>query len=208
MRVKAFIGVIAMFVVFSALSVAQDSYFPQRSFDGKLSQDKFLADYFTHELKFLGDMSFLELSKNSAADSYRFLWLRTFSHPVSVRLDIQADGSGVLTTKVGGGKGGYPRDTDRTIDNKSRTLTPALVEGFLTLVDRVQFWQVPSYVVGDQTGTDGSFWIVEAAHAGKYHVAARWTPDSKSSSKRAVRELGLALAIELAQMKIPASELY
>ncbi|WP_263355917.1 hypothetical protein [Acidicapsa ligni] len=188
--------------------MAQNSYFPQRSFDQKIRNDKLQADYYTWELKLLDEASFLELSQKPASHSYRFLWLRSFNQPVMVRLDIQADDTGVLTTKIGSGRAGFQQKDHVLIENTSRTLTTMQVDEFLTKVEKVKFWQFPSYMAGDQTGTDGSDWVIEAVRGGKYHVAARWSPDSKSSSKQAVRELGLALAIDLAQMKIPADELY
>jgi hypothetical protein len=187
---------------------AQNAYFPKQSFDSDSKLNKFLDDYYTLELKLLGEAPFVGLSRNPSAHSYRFLWLRTFHHPISIRLDIQQDNTGILTTKVAGGAAGYPRKGTQIIENTSRTLTSYEVNKFLSKVDQVKFWQVPSCLVGDQTGTDGSNWIIEAVRGGRYHVAARWTPTANEQSKLPVRELGLALAIDLAQLKIPANELY
>ena len=35
------------------------------------------------------------------------MWLRSFHHPVAVRLDIMSDGTGKLTVKIANGAAGY-----------------------------------------------------------------------------------------------------
>jgi hypothetical protein len=69
-------------------------------------------------------------------------------------------------------------------------------------LDKLNFWKMPN-PVNDQRGTDGSQWIIEGVKGGLYHVLDRWSPE-----KGIVRELGLILALELAQMDIPKNEIY
>jgi hypothetical protein len=202
--------IIALLFFLLLAAVAQQTYFPKKAFGGSDARsDELLAGWFSHELKVLKEPSLLELAKDGHSESYRFLWLRTFHHPIAVRLDVKPDGTGNLTTKVGSGHAGFPRTGGQVVENVSRSLTHEQTGAFLAKVDELRFWSVPSHIQGDQTGTDGSEWIIEGAKAGKYHVAARWSPDSPPPpNKRAVRELGLALAIELAQMNIPEDEIY
>ena len=207
-RAKDLIYVLTVLAFLTLTANAQNSYFPPRAFDDIARSSNFLAGWYSAELKALDEASYLGLSKNPAAHSYRFTWLRTFNQPIAVRLDVQQDGSGVLTTKIANGAAGYPSSSTAVVENTKRTLTSKQVDDFLALVDRATFWADPSHIAGDQTGTDGSEWIVEAVRAGKYHVVARWTPQLNQPSKSAVRELGLALAIDLAQLKIPAKEFY
>jgi hypothetical protein len=207
-RTKLSICILTLLVSAPLTVNAQTSYFPPRAFDEVSRNSDFMADWYSAELKVLGEASYLNAASNPAAHSYRFTWLRTFNQPIAIRLDIKEDGSAVLTTKVANGEGGYPRSSTAIIENTSRTLTSKQVNDFLDLVDKVNFWTAPSHIPRDQTGTDGSEWIIEAVHTGKYHVVARWTPQPNQPSKSAVRELGLALAIDLAQLKIPAKEFY
>ena len=207
-RAKHLIVVLALCALSSLAADAQNSYFPPRAFDGIARNSDFMGNWYSHELMLLGEASYLDVARNHAAHSYRFTWLRTFNQPIAVRLDVLEDGSAVLTTKIASGESGFPRTTTTIVENTSRILTSKQVNDFLIRVDKVMFWTTPSHISGDQTGTDGSEWIIEAVRGGKYHIAARWSPGPNQPSKSAVRELGLALAIDLAQLKIPANELY
>src|ERR1035437_7573400 len=77
-------------------ATGQNSYFPPRAFDEVARNSNFMASWYSAELKILGEASYLGLSKNPAARSYRFTWLRTFNQPIAVRLDVLEDGSAVL----------------------------------------------------------------------------------------------------------------
>jgi hypothetical protein len=92
------------------------------------------------------------------AESYRFLWLRSFHHPIAVRVDLLADGSWVLVTKVASGAGGCSPGTLTT--NTSRQLTAQEAQSLRSKVEGGGFWNAPN-PVNDQTGTDGSDWIIE-----------------------------------------------
>jgi hypothetical protein len=188
---------------------APPRYFPTNAFDSENRGDEFMAQWYSNELMVLKEPSLLEFAKDADAESYRFLWLRTFHHPVAIRLDVKRDGTGILTTKIGSGSAGFPHTGGKVIENTSRALSREQVQSFLTRLDRSEFWSVPSHIKGDQTGTDGSEWIIEGVKRSNYHVVARWSPgEPPLPQKRAVRELGLALAIDLAQLKIPQRELY
>jgi hypothetical protein len=198
---RALLLVIACWLVVSAFPlIAQETYFPKNALSDDSWGDQFKAKWYSQELNVLEEPSLLERAKNPSFESYRFLWLRSFNHPVAIRLDMRADGIGVLTTKVASGAGGFR--PGHIIENTSRPLTREQTQAFLARVQKLSFWSLPSHV-DDQTGTDGSQWIVEGVKEGKYHVADRWSPD-----KGPVRELGINLTIGLAQMNVPKAELY
>jgi hypothetical protein len=180
---------------------AQQVYFPDNTFDPILQR------WFSSELHILGEPSLLELSKDTAVESYRFLWLRTFNQPIAVRLDIKPDGTGILTTKVGNGEAGFPYTSKALIKNVARGVSRNEVQSFLKRMDELRFWSVPTLVEGNQTGTDGSEWIIEAVKAGSYHTAERWCADN-TPTKRVIHQLGITLAIELAQLNIPNKDIY
>ena len=183
-----------------AVSAAQcmGQYFPKSSLD--LRGDDFKMQWYSAQLRALKEPSLLELAQNQESECYRFLWLRTFNHPVAVRVNVNRDGSAVLTTKVANGAGGYGPGV--LIVNTSRKLTGEEEEKFLSRVNSVGFWSAPN-PVDDQTGTDGSQWVIEGVKASKYHVVDRWMPKAGPS-----RELGLLLAFDLARMNIPQKEIY
>jgi hypothetical protein len=95
------------------------------------------------------------------------------------------------------------RDANKNVNNAQRSIRAAALPKAAIFFDLcVSFWSLPSHV-NDQTGTDGSQWIVEGVNEGKYHIADRWSPD-----KGPVRELSVNLAVGLAQMNVPKDELY
>ena len=176
----------------------QAQFFPKSSLD--LRGDDFRAKWYSRQLRALGEPSLLTLAANKKAESYRFLWLRTFHHPVAVRVDLQADGSWILITKVASGAGGYSPGTLTT--NTSRQLTAQEAQSFLSKVESGGFWNAPNPVI-DQTGEDGSQWIIEGVKASRYHVVDSWMPKNGPA-----RDLGLFLAFDLAGLSISKNEIY
>jgi hypothetical protein len=194
--------VILWLLAFGAVvSIGQDAYFPKGALSEDSWSDQFKANWYSHELKDLKEPS-LTASNSPSAESYRFLWLRTFNNPVAIRLDLQPDGTGVLTTKVANGESGFFQVKKHLIQDVSRPLTREQVQEFLAQVKRANFWSLPSNV-NDQEGTDGSQWIIEGAKKGKYHVVDRWSP-----TEGAIRKLGLSLTLGMAQMNVPKDQLY
>ena len=190
------IGIALLFA--SLASCAQDGFFPKSAFES----DRFMADWFTDELKVLGEPSLWQGSKTSPSESYRFLWLRTFHHPIAIRLDLRNDGVGILTTKVASGTSGFPQKKPYLVENISRPLTREQTQSFLGRINKVSFWDLPQDVE-NRAGNDGSEWIIEGVKRGNYRVLHKWTPVAG-----AVHELGLALAFGLAQMSLPKDEVY
>ena len=127
------IGIALLFA--SLASCAQDGFFPKSAFES----DRFMADWFTDELKVLGEPSLWQGSKTSPSESYRFLWLRTFHHPIAIRLDLRNDGVGILTTKVASGTSGFPQKKPYLVENISRPLTREQTQSFLGRINKVSF---------------------------------------------------------------------
>jgi hypothetical protein len=179
---------------------AQEGYFPEGVFDdpGQASS------WYPYELRVLGEPSLYDLSANPSNQSYRFLWLRTFDPPVAVRLDVNADGTGTVVTKIGDGKAGYPTTIKKVVEIDRHDLTREQVQAFAALVDKDRFWWLESDepAPAGKARNDGSEWVIEAVRNGSYNVVARWSPGSNSSEgSKAVLEIG-KMAIDLAQLKV------
>lgn len=187
-------------VLLAALRLSGQVYFPFGALSSYEQSDKGRARWYSAQLKALDEPSLLETSKNPELQTYRFVWLRTFHHPIAVRLDVMGNGSGVLTVKIANGAGGY--EPGKLIENTSAPVTQKQTEEFLKRIDSLGFWELPSFDES-QSGFDGSRWIVEGVKDGKYHVADRWTP-----GKGPVHDLGAMLAFTLARLKIPKDQLY
>ncbi len=182
---------------------AQDNYFPQKAFSDDGWSGQFKADWYSNELKVLEEPSLLKKANDRSSESYRFLWLRTSLHPIAIRIDLRADGTAILTTKIGNGEAGFPHaKTAQPVQKISRPLTREQTQAFLGRVEKAGFWALPSFL-NDRSGPEGSEWVLEAAKKGKYRVVSRWSPKEQE-----VRDLGLMFALDLAQMKIPQDELY
>lgn len=151
---------------------AKSSYFPPGAFYPEPEHERFIVEWYTKHLKAMGERPLLS-HPESRAESYRFLWLRTFHHPVAVRV-WRSDDGWFLNVKQLSGAGGY--EPGRLVMNQTRQLTSAEWDGFVSLLDRSCYWQLPTEI-GDM-GNDGAQWILEGAKEGRYHVVDRWTPRS------------------------------
>ena len=180
-------------------SLGQASFSP----DGTLEKDSSQADWYSKQLKALHEPSLWELSKAKKTQTYRFLWLRTFHHPIAIRLDVEADGNSLLTTKISSGQGGY--EPGRLIRNSTRKLSKEQTEWFLARIEELQFWSLPTKEAEEPNviNLDGAEWILEATKNGDYHLVERWSPD-----KGAVHALGIIMLIDLAKLKLLYQEVY
>jgi hypothetical protein len=174
--------------------LAQTKYFPPGAHDQSVS------DWYSKQLQALEEPSLWELSKTQGSQSYRFLWLRTFHHPVAIRLDINADGTSRLTTKMTSGAGGY--GPGKLTQNDVTTMTKERTDWFLEQIERNSFWTLASR---DETrfGKDGAQWIVEGVKNGNYHIVDRWSPKDGE-----VRAIGLAMIKELAKLDVAPKQVY
>ena len=186
------------FAFLSLTAWPQTRFFPANALSDDERGDKFRANWYSTQLKALEEPSLLEFAAKPSCESYRFLWLRTFHHPVAIRLDVRADGTGVLSTKVSSGAGGY--GPGHLIENISRPVFREQVQALLRHLNKADYWSLPSYK--ETGGNDGAQWIIEGVKQGKYHVVDRWSPESGP-----IHELGLMM-IRMAQMNIPKGDIY
>jgi hypothetical protein len=122
---------------------------------------------------------------------YRFTWLRTFHHPVSLRLEKQ-NNIIRLMVKVANGAGGY--EPGQVIADTTINVTKEEWQTFTGKVETGKFWELQTET-RDDDGKDGSEWILEAVKENKYHIVTRWTPtNEKYGSFRAIGEYLIALA--------------
>jgi hypothetical protein len=166
------------------------------------ARDAYLAEseWYTRQLKELEEPAFGTMKADARAQ-IRFVWLRSFHHPIAVTLaidDVDPRGGATATCKEGAGAGGYAplwlkRNDTRAVDAATFTRIKARAE-------KLRFFDAPWLV--SELGTDGARWIVEASWDGKYHAIDRWTP-----RKGVARELGLAL-LDACGFAIPKELVY
>jgi hypothetical protein len=137
----------------------------------------FVNNWYSSQLRAMSEPI---LHKNySVYNSYRFTWLRTFHHPIAVRIDNKK-GQILLTWKECDGAGGY--EPGKIIVDKQKKLSENEWTEFQKMISKIDFWGIPSSL-DEIPGNDGSQWILEGIKAEKYHVVDRWTPRGSDYAK-------------------------
>lgn len=175
----------------------ETKYFPDKGLDFDQRGHDMKVAWYSKQLSAMREPSLFELSKDKEARSYRFLWLRTFHHPIAVRLDLSEGGTGILTVKMTDGKGGY--EPGGLIENQTRHVPREVVDRFLQLVKTSDFWHLPTF---ETPGCDGASWIVEGVEDGKYQIVDQWSPQRGRHKGMCIWLLGLS------GLRIPSDEVY
>jgi hypothetical protein len=177
------------------------NFFPKGTFHpDNVKLDAFVAEWYSKQLTALEEPSLFAAKQDSSVQSYRFLWLRTFHHPVSVRVTLQPDESGSVVTKVADGAGGY--QPGKLIVNKTEKLPAEKMRVFLEKVDTLKYWTLPERDP-ERQGMDGAQWVIEGVADGKYRLVDRWTPKAG-----AVRELGLYFLRRVSTLDLKNQPIY
>lgn len=183
----------------SDLKKGKSRYFPKDNFSGSWTKrDDFVNDRYGKHLKAMGETSLLDGAKDDT-EIYRFLWLRTFHHPIFVRIERNSSEIKLFTRELDGASG---YETGKVLRSDEIILKQEDFCEFLNLLEKANYWNLP--VQSDDAGNDGSQWILEATKNGRYHAVDQWTP-----KKGAYRETCLYLlklsGVDLDRLK---SDLY
>jgi hypothetical protein len=180
---------------------AKQQYFRKGTFAEGQSDGSFVAGWYSSQLHAMGELPLSKGTTNENQATYRFIWLRTFHHPLVARLVLNGAGSGVLYVKMADGAGGY--SPGKVIMNSTFILEREEAQNILSLLSKMDFWHAPTELVNGPSGCDGSEWILEGSNRAAYHVIDRWTPQSGP-----LHELGLYLVFDIAKLDIPKQEIY
>lgn len=156
-------------------AIRTPSFFPRNVLAQEEWSDQFKMDWYGKHLRAMNEVP-LHFPDKMVPESYRFLWLRTFNHPVAVR--IWNTGTEVfINVKELSGAGGY--EPGRMILTEQRRLSQDEWDAFMRLLEYSCYWEQPTEDSED-AGFDGAQWILEGVRNGRYHVVDRWTPTSGS----------------------------
>jgi len=176
-------------------SPARTTYFPLSG----LAATRFGSRgyWYSRQLKAMNELPLGALENED--ESYRFLWLRTFHHPISIRVSRTGDHY-FMEVKQLSGLGGYEPGT---LDvNWGCAISEDEWDLFLTHLEHSNFWLMPAQ--GDVVSTDGAQWIMEGYRESRYHVVDRQSPAPGAYADACLyllRQSGLLA-------KIPADEVY
>ncbi|TSD65924.1 hypothetical protein FFF34_000570 [Inquilinus sp. KBS0705] len=154
--------------------VNKQNYFPESN-NKNVGIDTFVNHWYSNQLRALKEPNLYSI--RSSYEKYRFTWLRTFHHPVVVRIENQ-NGLYTIYWKMSSGAGGY--SPGKLIVDKKKSLSKAEWETFMKKIQGINFFKLPNREEGI-SGNDGSQWILESSHGDSYHFTDRWTPEPSTS---------------------------
>lgn len=176
---------------------AGDYYFPPGALDPSRSKiDGITRDWYSKYLHAMMEPS-LSCGPRSDGSAFRFLWLRSFHHPIAVRAEREGSAVTLNVVELDGTGGSAPGGVVKRVQ---RVLSPAEQGQFLTKLQSVGFWEMKKNQ--DRFGVEGAQWVLEGAEDGRYRVIERWSP-----GPGAYRELCLLL-LEFTGIVIPPLDYY
>lgn len=151
------------------------SYFPRGLLAQDEWRDQFRMDWYTKHLRAMNETP-LHFPDNMVRESYRFVWLRSFDHPVAVRI-WKSETDQFISVNELSGAGGY--EPGISILKTQRRLSSDEWDSFRRVLEYSCYWDQPTEDP-DEAGFDGAQWVLEGVRDGRYHVVDRWTPESGS----------------------------
>ena len=147
---------------------------PQDNLVWELESSERSVFRYTRQLKRLNEPGLYTKQVDSGVTIYRFTWLRSFHHPVSIRLECHGD-KHILYWKEGKGAGGYaPKSIKR---NGKKRLNIREAKACLQMIDSMQLDTLPH--VNYMLKYDGATWVLERKVANGYKAYSTNIPDQK-----------------------------
>jgi transposase len=193
---------LSLLLLLCGSSIGQQ-YFPEGVFDEEKQANDSIVGWYSGHLKALQEPSLWEISKKTKGPVFRFLWLRSFDHPVVVRLNVSGDGTGTLVTKISGRQGGY--EPGKLVENRTKKLSKQETQWFLDRVEELKYWELPGREekAPNVVNLDGAHWVVEAVRDGNYKLVDRWSPQNGP-----IKAIGTMMTIDLAKTKLLYQDVY
>jgi len=199
--------------------VAKPTFFPESAFDSKdRKDDGFHQRWYFKHLAAMREPALYNSTRRqneTRPEIYRFVWLRSFHHPISVRVEKGQGEKVRLVVKELDGKGGYATGV-LTLD-KTKTISDAEWSGSTKGVDECGFWKLPTveqhwYVEDGMTVgwavTDGAQWILEGTKGNEYHVVDRQSPDDDNHRKAGKYRAACLQFLQLSGLDVAKERVY
>ena len=173
-------------------------FFPAGTFHPRPDLDAFVAKWYSKHLAVMQEPS-LSCGTLAGRETYRFTWLRTFHHPVVVRVNWLHDGGEISSVELDGA-GGY--EPGSILKSNKRVLSRVDWDALKAAIQRAEFWAMPTQAPADLDGADGAQWILEGRRGDQYHIVDRWSPESGPYHEASL------LFLSAAGIKIKPDEVY
>jgi len=173
-------------VVLVAITAPPAHHYPEGSLSDTARLDRSRNDRYSRHL---GAMSEPVLKPSQAGRVYRFLWLRSFHHPIAVRVDRDHVGARVVAVELDGPEGYRPINL---LKRRETALSEQQADAFERALSADGLWTIPSHDDRrDRQMIDGAEWVIEAATT-QHRVITRRSP--RNDPARAMGERFLAIA--------------
>ncbi len=180
-------------------SCASDYYFPSSALDPASAKlDEFLRQWYSKHLRAMSEAS-LSCGVEGNATTYRFTWLRTFHHPIAVRVTNSTGGMTLVAVELSGAGGYAPSSVKNRVE---KSLAPEQWAELLNAIEAAGFWSEAAKDPYPE-GVDGAQWVVEGERNGKYHVVDRWSPKHGAD-----RDLGTLFLKFAGLLPVSSEEIY
>lgn len=187
-------GILAALLLASGAVADEPRFFPAGSHNQDPNIDAYVEAWYSTQLRALKEQP-LCCGAASPGLTLRFTWLRSFDHPVVLRLENASGNSWTLTTKVASGMGAY-KPGRLVIDTTFAVLPVDAMAIAESIRSHDTFWNLPTAAgraaapgeLPREMGAGGSQWIVEVLDGSRYHYTNEWSPESGL-----VRDIGMRL---------------
>lgn len=176
--------------------MTKSKFLPGKFFDDVNIVDKVDTDY-ASIMNGLKESSLLTVLDSDDEEVYRFVWLRSFDNPISLR--IQKSFAKILINIKEHELGNDDNFGALIVDRKKDVSIPEWIN-FKKLLAKECFWTLD--IGKDLIGIDGSVWILEAKKENRYHVVYRRSPE-RGNFRAACLYL-----LELSELNINESKIY
>ena len=154
-------------------SSAADYFFAFATLDPTSARsDEFRRQWYSVHLRAMSEAS-LSCGIEKSVTSYRFTWLRTFHHPIAVRVTNSTGVTCLVAVELDGAGGYAPGGVKNRVQ---KTLTPEQWAEIQNAIEASDFWSEATQDPA-RTGFDGAQWVVEGERNESYHVVDRWSPE-------------------------------
>ncbi len=146
------------------------AYFPPVAISENALLNEFRIDWYSMHLLAMNEAALPSLVKEE--ESYRFLWLRSFHHPIAIHVWRSGSKQFIVAKRLSGAGGYKPRTLNI---NNTRQLSDDEWSELMMHLEDSRFWQMST--ADDRMSNDGAQWILEGYRQGRYHLVDRQCPD-------------------------------
>lgn len=157
----------------SDLTWGKNDYFPKGAFNDGWANGDDSAKWYGEPLRTMKEVSLLN-TKDENHEVYRFLWMRSFYHPIAVRIERDGRGPFRVVSEELTGEAGY--GAEKMLRKDNLLISKEQWCEFIKLLDQAHFWSEPTKI--DREGRDGTQWVLEGVKSNRYHVVNRWSPEN------------------------------